>query len=354
MSFVPPPNRGPGLRLHLNENTGGCSPAVLAALRGMSGEDIASYPDYDTVTATCERWFGVRAGWVQLTNGLDEGLILVAQRAAAMSAAGGSAPSGAVGFEAVAVEPVFDYYPDCTEAAGGRLVRVAPGPDFTFPLEAVLGRISSATRLVYLTDPNNPTGLAVPVGALEAVATAAPHALVLMDEAYADFSGRTAIGPALDRFRNVVVGRTFAKAHGLAGLRVGALVAHPDTLAPIRRLQQPYAVNACAVRALGAALQDRAYVDAYVEQSVRSRELIYGFCERHGFQYWRSDGNFVLVDVGDAVAQVVEALAERGVFVRDRSDQVACAGCFRVAAGLTEHTNRFFSALEDVLASRHD
>ena len=115
-------------------------------------------------------------------------------------------------------------------------------------------------RLVSVTDPDNPTGLPVPAGAIERLAEAAPHAIVFVDEAYADFSGRTPFR-LLDRHRNVVVGRTFAKAHGLAALRVGALVAHPDTLARFRRLLPPFSVNFAAVRALDAALGDRGYLE---------------------------------------------------------------------------------------------
>jgi histidinol-phosphate aminotransferase len=361
VTFVPPVTTGPGLRLHLNENTGGCSPTVLAAIRDLTREEIASYPDYGSVTSACERWFGVPPGWVMLTNGLDEGLILLAQEAAAVSVAAGDARLHADGampaalFEALAVEPVFDYYPDCTAAVCGRLVRVpSNAPDFGFPLARVLDSIGPATRLILLTDPNNPTGTGIPAAAIDAVVDAAPHALVLVDEAYGDFSGRTCIGRRLTRSRNLIVGRTFAKAFGLAGLRVGALVGHPETLAPIRRRQQPYALNASAVRALAAALSDRAYVEKYIAESVRSRELIYAFCQAHDLPYWRSDGNFVLIRTGDATSSVVRRLAAQGVFVRDRSDQAGCAGCIRVGAGLVDHTRLFLAAMEDVLASSHD
>ena len=125
--------------------------------------------------------------------------------------------------------------------------------------------------MIYLTDPNNPTGLGIPGGRRrDAIAAAAPHALVLVDEAYADFSGRTLIGPLLDRQRNVIIGRTFAKAHGLAALRVGALVAHPDTL-------EPAAADRCCPSASTSARLPRstprsttaAYLDWYVAESAR-------------------------------------------------------------------------------------
>ena len=357
MTYNRIPDRGPGLRLHLNENTAGCSPAVLDAIRGLSREDMAFYPDYAPITAECERWFGVAAGWVQLTNGLDEGLQVVAQYARLRGDAEsrGSVPGerGPIpsAFDAIILEPAFEMYAACTEAAGGAVVRIPPAPGFEFPLEPVLSAISTRTRLIYLTDPNNPTGLAIPAGVVERIAAAAPRAIVLVDEAYADFSRRTVIGPALDRLRNLVVGRTFAKAHGLAALRVGALIAHPGTLAPFRRMLTPYSLNICAIRGLSAALQDRAYLDWYVAQSDQSLQLIYGFCERHGLQYWPSHANFVLVRIGDAASTITEALAARGLFVRDRSNQPGCEGCIRVTAGIVEHTEICLKTMEDILAS---
>jgi histidinol-phosphate aminotransferase len=344
MTYQRPPDRGPGLRLHLNENTAGCSPAVLEALRTLEREDLAFYPDYGPITAQCERWLDVPAGWVQLTNGLDEGLQLVALQARLASGSDDT-------FEAIVVEPAFEMYRAMVEAAGGRVVRVPPRADFQFPTDAVTAAITPQTRAIYVTNPNNPTGVAIPDGINERLAARAPHALVLVDEAYADFSGRTDIGPPLERRRNLVVGRTFAKAHGLAAVRAGALVAHPDTLDRFRRLQPPYSLNVCAIRALAAALEDRDYLEWYVAESRRSKDLIYACCQRLGLVFWRSEANFVLLRAGSAAGAVVDALASRGVYVRDRSDQPGCDGCIRITAGVVEHTVRALSILEDVLAS---
>jgi histidinol-phosphate aminotransferase len=343
------PEVGSGLRLHLNENTGGCSPAVLRALATLSPAEIAFYPDYGPITTECEGFFGVPAGCVQLTNGLDEGLQVVAQRAALVHMDQTRAASHP--FESIVVEPAFEMYAACTESAGGRVVRVPSGPDLDFPADAVLRAISERTRLVYLTDPNNPSGRAIPAPAVRQIAAAAPHALVLVDEAYGDFSRQTFIGPDLDRFPNLVVGRTFAKAYGLAALRVGALVANRETLDAFRRILPPYSINVCAIHGLTAALRDRAFLTDYVSQSARSRELVYAFCESRQLKYWRSDANFVLIRVGPDAAGIARALADRGVFVRDRSQQPGCAGCIRITAGVVDHTRECLAALEDVIAS---
>lgn len=339
------------VRLHYNENTAGCSPAVLAAIRAMSREDVGYYPDVARSIERIERWFGLPAGWAQITNGLDEGIQMVSQ-CGVLHGTGLADVADTAERQVVVVEPAFEVYEMCATSLGASIVRVLPDADLDLPLERLLASITPATRVIYLTDPNNPTGLSIPAGAVERVAESAPHAFVLVDEAYADFSGRTLIGPLLERRKNVVVGRTFAKGHGIAGLRVGALVAHPETIGRLRTMQLPFSINCCAMAALEAALDDKPYLDWYVAQSKRSRELVYDFCRRHGLAFWPSEGNFVLVRVGPGAAAITGALQARRVLVRDKSPAPGCAGCIRLTAGVVEHTELALAALEDVLASR--
>jgi histidinol-phosphate aminotransferase len=339
------PDVSQGLRLHFNEHTGGCSPAVLEALRSITREEAAWYPDYAPVTAATAAAFGVDPEWVQLTNGLDEGLHVVAHHARLQFDRPPAEPP------VVIVEPAFEMYLASAEAAGLATTHLMPEVDFAFPTQAMMHAIRPSTRLIYLTDPNNPTGLAIPPGIVEHVAQAAPRAIVLVDEAYAEFSGRTFIGRALDRHRNLVVGRTFAKAHGLAALRIGALVAHPETLAPLRRLLPPFGVNVCAMRALSAALDDTAYLRASVAAAEESKRLLYDYCEKRGWTYWPSEANFVLMRVGDGASALARALAARGVLVRDKSAAPGCAGCLRITAGVVAHTRVCLDALEAIRAS---
>ena len=336
------PDPGEGLRLHLNENTGGCSPEVLAALARLSATDAAFYPDYTAVYQDTAEHLGVPVDWVILTNGLDEGLHLVAFATLAV----GDLPQA----DAIVVEPAFDMYAACAAGAGGRVVTVSPRDDFSFPLDAVLASLTGRTRLVFLTNPNNPTGQRIPQEAIERIAGAAPRALVFVDEAYAEFSGETLIGGDwLERRPNVAVGRTFAKAYGLAALRAGALVAQPATLAPIRRIALPYTLNVAAVVGLRAALGDRERLRWYQDQVARSKALLYAACDRLGLTYWPSAANFVLVRAGDRAAALLDGLAARRIFVRDRSAEPGCAGCLRITTGLVEHTAACIAAMEAVL-----
>jgi histidinol-phosphate aminotransferase len=372
---------GEGLRLHLNENTAGCSPRVLVALRRLTVHDLAFYPDYTAVNRDCARFLGVGEDRLLLTNGLDEGLLAASiaylqrepERERGRQHERGrehaTTPGGGTP-EAIIVEPAFGMYADCTEATGGRVVSVPPLPDFEFPLAATLAAITPNTRLVFLTSPGNPTGLLVPREALRAVATRVPPgALVVLDEAYADFTEQHFLDE-LPRWPNVVIGRTFAKSYGLAAVRIGAMIGAPDVIACLRRSLPPYSINVVAATVLAAALEDKAHVAWYREQVARSRELLYAACNRIGLRYWRSEANFVLVRVGShpgshaggedldgdseaaAAAKakaVADRLAAKKIFVRDRSNQPGCAGCVRITTGVVEHTQACIAALEEVL-----
>src|SRR5437870_782760 len=205
--YQKPPELYDGLRLHQNENTGGCSPRVLEALAAMTPDQIGFYPPYAAATAAVAEYLGVPEDRVALVNGLDEGIMAtsVTYLRPAVMASGVAAPVP----EAIVPEPAFEIFRFDTAVAGGRLVQVMPTADFSFALDAVLAAITPRTRVVFLTNPNNPTGVATPLGAIRTIARRVPkETVVFVDEAYAEFAGETFI-PDLAAFPNVVVGRTF-------------------------------------------------------------------------------------------------------------------------------------------------
>lgn len=334
-----PPSPTSGLRLHLNENTAGCSPRVLEAMRTVTREQAGFYPDYEAAHARLASHLGVAPHEVLITNGLDEGIHGAAYGWLQRDASGACR-------QAIIVEPAFDMYAAATAAAAGDIVRVAPRTDFSFPLDELRAVIGPTTRVVYLTSPNNPTGISIAHADIVAVADALPPgAILFLDEAYVEFGGRTVIGSPAMR-PNVMVGRTFAKAHGLAAVRLGAVVAAPAIIDRVREVTPPYSVNVYALAALFAALDDEEYVAWYQAEVRRSREVTYALCERLGAPYWRSDANFVLVRVGPRAPALAAALAERGVHVRDRSSQSGCDGCLRLTTGVVAHTEAALAALE--------
>ncbi len=350
------PSLGEGLRLHLNENTAGCSPLVVDAVRRFDGQGLSSYPDYRAAVLETAAYLGVDPNRLVLTNGLDEGILLTsiayltAQAPKALVDLG--ALAGPVGQpEIITALPTFEPYVSTARAMGARVVTVPPGPDFTFPVQGVLDAITPNTRIVYVNNPNNPSGVTVPHEDIRRVVEGAGRALVFVDEAYHDFMGKNFLADA-QAYPNVLVGRTFSKAHGLAGMRVGTMVASPTVLEPIRYAMPLFNLNVVAVAALRAALTDATYLPWYLDQVAQSKQLVYETCDRLGLRYWQSGANFVLVDGGARARGLIDGLIARKILVRDRSKEPHCANCFRLTTGVVDHTREAVKAMEELCAER--
>jgi len=332
------------MRLHLNENTAGCSPAVMKALRALDRSAAGFYPEYDAARDAVAGYLGVPADHILLTNGLDEGILAVA--IAAVRDRTGGVP------DFVTVSPAFDMYEIYANALGARLVAVPLGGDLTLSAGAVRAALTPQTRLVIVTNPHNPSGTLVGAEGLLALARDVQPALLLVDEAYAEFAGESLVDrDTFAALPNLVVGRTFSKAFGLAGLRAGAVVGHPATIDPMRQVVSPFNLNAWAAAAIPAAIADRDYREWYVAQAAASRSLLAEACARLGLQTWPSAANFLLVRVGDRAREIVAGLAARDVLVRDRSRDPGCEGCIRITAGLVDDTRRAIAALEEVVCA---
>jgi histidinol-phosphate aminotransferase len=349
------PDLGPGLRLHLNENTGGCSEKVVAAVRAFDGPALATYPDFRDAILETAAFLGVDPERIVLTNGLDEGILL-----ASIAYLGHRTPEGLVSLgaplmtmsgaaEILVAQPAFEPYLHGAHSLGARVVAVPPGPDFAFPLDAMRRAITPNTRIVYVNNPNNPSGQPIPKAAIHTIAKEAGHALVFVDEAYHDFLGENFLAEAAD-YPNVLVGRTFSKAFGLAGMRVGVMIASPEILAPIRRCMPLFNLNVVAVAALRAAIGDPSFRTWYIAQANESKQLVYAACARAGLTYWKSAANFVLIDGGTRARQIIDGMIAKGVFVRDRTKDPSTPTCFRLTTGVVEHTRRAVETMEALCA----
>ncbi len=351
------PDLGRGLRLHLNENTGGCSPKVVEAVRAFDGQRLATYPDFRDAIFETAAFLGVDPDRIVLTNGLDEGILLASigylthrtpdalvEQGAALTATSGSP-------EILVAQPAFEPYVSTAHAMGARVVSVPATKDYGYPVDAVLGALTPNTRIVYVNNPNNPTGQPVPKDAIHRVAREAAHALVFVDEAYHDFQGENFLQEAAE-YPNVLVGRTFSKAFGLAGMRVGVMIASPEVLKPIRGAMPLFNLNVVAVAALRAAIADTEFRSWYVAQAAASKELVYAACDRAGLRYWKSAANFVLIDGAGRARELVDGMIAKGVFVRDRTKDPACPNCFRLTTGVVEHTRTAVETLEALCAAR--
>jgi histidinol-phosphate aminotransferase len=326
-----------GLCLDLNENAAGCSPRVLARLRALSAEDVSRYPQREDGERLVANFLGIQPEQVMLTNGMDDAL---AQLFAAYLGAGD---------ELLFADPTFVMYPMLGQACGAQVVRLQAGEDLALPVADFLKHISPRTRVIAIANPNNPTGLRAPRADLLRIVEAAPDAAVLIDEAYFEFCGETLIGD-LARHPNLFVGRTFSKAYGLAGLRLGVLTGAAEQIGYIRRFCPPFNVNAAVLACVEAALADQDFVRDAVAQAKSGCRQIEQLCTELNLRFWPSSANFVLVRVGATVAAFVDAMHRRGIVVRDASANPGCDGCVRITAATSQQMGQVLQAMRESIA----
>lgn len=329
------------VKLASNENPLGPSPkAVVAAQAAVA--DMARYPDgngFELKNAIAAR-HDVNTDTITLGNGSNDVLELIAR--AVLTPA----------HNAVYAEHAFAVYPIVTQAVGAQH-RVAPAKDFGHDLDAMAALVDDSTRVVFIANPNNPTGTWLPAADLEAFLVALPaQVIAVVDEAYFEYVDEPDYPdtvPWIARFPNLLVTRTFSKAFGLAGLRVGYSVSRPELADLLNRVRQPFNVNLAAQAAAVAALQDRDYLAQSVALNRDGMAQLTLGLERLGLGYIPSVGNFVAVDMGRDAAPLYEALLHQGIIVRP----VANYGMpthLRITIGSANENRRCLAALEKVLA----
>ena len=334
--YHPPLGDRDGLRLDFNENTLQCSPRVLDALRSITAADLTRYPQREPLEALVAKQLQLRPGQVLLTNGVDEAVHLLVETYLD------------AGDEVLFPVPTYSMYEVYASGIGARAMVVPADADFAFPFERLLGAISPRTRLILIANPNSPSGTTATRAQLLQIAERAPHAVVLVDEAYFHFFGETVIDQ-IGRIPNLVVTRTFSKAYGLAGLRLGMIAAAAETMHWLRRVISPYSVNSLALACLRPALADEKYLQWYVAEVLAARIDFTRALTRLGVPHWPSAANFVLARIGATHKQFVDSMRRRGVLVRDRSVDHGCAGCVRITIGTREQTMSAINALEETL-----
>ncbi len=336
-TYHPPLGGREGLRLDFNENTVGCSPRVLARLRELTAEELARYPEREPIEAVVAGHLGVEPRELLLTNGVDEAIHLLCETFLDP------------GDEVLIVVPTFAMYEISAAATGAHVISVPAGEDFCFPTSDLLSRITPRTRLIAVANPNNPTGAVAESADLLEIARRVPQAAILVDEAYFEFYGQTVL-PRFRSLTNLFVARTFSKAYGMAGFRIGTLVGDATHITMVRRVSSPYNVNGLALACLPTALADDNYIQQYVYQVREGRAHLQDEFRNRGIPYWPSEANFVLARLSPLKsAAFVQAMRARGILVRDRSRDYGCDGCVRITIGTIEHTNRLLVALQQVL-----
>ena len=331
--YSPPTGERLGkLRMDFNENTVGCSPRIAQFLRDHISEALMSvYPDYSGVREALAPHFGVEPPQILLTNGTDEAIQVLINTYVDD------------GDEVLLLRPSYAMYRFYADVAGAsvREIDYQP-PNFEFPVAQLMDAINPRTKAVLIANPNNPTGTGISLAAIERLIRRASHAVVLIDEAYYEFSGVTAIRN-LAQSPNLFVSRTFSKVYGMAAMRMGCVFSQAPNIACLHKAQSPYSVNSLAAIAAKEAVQDSAYVTNYVTEVLAARELLCYGLEKLGIPYTPSSANFVLGHFGARAIEIRDALRGRAILVRDRSYEIP--GGVRITVGTSEQTQRVLDEL---------
>ncbi|HLW78433.1 MAG TPA: histidinol-phosphate transaminase [Terriglobia bacterium] len=325
------------IRLDFNENTVGCAPAVVRALRRtLQSEWLACYPEYEKGRATLARYFGVSKDEMLITNGVDDAIKLICDTFVDP------------GDSLVVPAPTFPIYQFFQDVAGGKTVHVCYNPGLRFPVErfvAAIRRGGRRTRWVALANPNNPTGTLISKPDLALILRSAPQSVVLVDEAYFDFSQATIL-PWIRRYKNLIVGRTFSKAFGLAGLRIGFLFGHRELMGLVRRAHAVFAVNAVGMAASVEATRHTREVDRYAAMVRTQRARLCRQLDALGIAWAPSAANFVLVRAGARAAEIARRLRTKHILVRDWSYDPHLRFYLRITVGTAAQMRRLTHELE--------
>jgi histidinol-phosphate aminotransferase len=338
-------DQGSIVKLASNENPRGVSPKALAAIAAVL-PDLARYPDGFELTQALSERLGVPMQQIVLGNGSNDVIELTGMAFLAP------------GCSAVYSQHAFAVYPLATQARGAQSI-VVPAKNFGHDLEAMLAAIRPDTHVVFIANPNNPTGTMLTAAELESFLRRAPkNVVIVLDEAYNEYLDPALRCPSiawLASFPNLIVTRTFSKVYGLAGLRVGYAVCHPEVAALLNRVRQPFNVNNLAIVAAVAALADQDFLRDSFELNVAGMKQLLDGCRRLGISWIPSYANFVTVEIPRAGKQsqagaAFQKLLRQGVIVRPLANY-GMPDHLRVTVGLARENARFLEALEAVLGA---
>jgi histidinol-phosphate aminotransferase len=323
---APAEGRQNKMRLDFNENTAGCSPVVKRALAKLTVQHLAMYPEYEARTRGLAKYFHVQVDGLLLTNGGDDALRVFFDTFVE--------PGSSI----LICEPTFPMYRYYAEISGARIHALRYTETMGFPIDQVVAALRKKPRVLFIANPNNPTGTLLGYADLEKIVHASTHTAVVIDEAYAEFSGMTVV-PWLRKYPHLFVTRTFSKVAGLAGLRLGAVLAAQDSLAILRRAMPPYPVNIAALVAAEAVVRNVRTLKTYVRNVKRVRRWFEDELLTFGAASYPSAANFVLADFGPRGPALFKRLEAKDILVRERKD--FRPGFARITIGTKREMKRF-------------
>lgn len=313
------------LLLDFNERTLPVSKPILDALTHyIHSGCMQTYPSYGDITERLAQYCGVNESQVMITNGSDQGIDLIIRA------------SCNAGDEVIIPAPSFAMYHQCAKIENLKIVKPFYTQDGGFPTEEVVDAINENTRLIVISNPNNPSGTAVSKEEVLHIAKAAPACTILVDECYYEYSKLT-VADALEEYPNIVITRTFSKTWGLPSIRFGYILSAADNIPPLLNIRGPYDINQLAVVAAQAALDNPDYTKEYVEEVMgTSKPMLEQWLEENNLDFWPSSANYIWV-FPDNPDEMNSALIDAGILVRPKGDQDGRKG-LRITIGTKAQT----------------
>ena len=338
-SYKPPLEGRRGLlRLDFNENTVGCSPKVLEAIKNIKEEEIASYPEYSKFKAKLAENLKISVDKLMVTNATDEAIMVIMQTYVE------------AGEEVIIPVPTFAMFKFYAQLSGAKIKEILYNTNLMFPAKKVLNAISKNTKLVILCNPNNPTGTLIEKSDIIKIIEKAQKTgtLVLLDEAYYQYSG-VEYQSLIDKYDNLVIIRTFSKAYGMGGLRLGYAVSNPEIIKNMLKAGSPYSVNTMAMHAASVAMDDDNYVRWYVEEVKKAKKSLYEALAKLKIKTYPSTANFLIAKFPKRSKEIEDKLKEKGILVRDRSNDPLLKDCLRIGIGTVKQTEQLIAALKEIV-----
>ncbi len=332
------PDHHTSFKLDWNESTVAPSPRVSEAIADYlhNGRGLNWYPKLgsEDLIEALEEYTGVSGDHLLATNGSDDALRLICSTFLDDRD------------EVVIPVPTYNHFMVFAQSRGAEVVTTRGQSAFDPNLQGIASAISDRTRLLYLVSPNNPTGVMYPPEVVARLCREYPKTLIVLDEAYYEFTKVTGIG-LVEQFSNLMVTRTFSKAFGLAGLRVGYLAAAPSLIEGLSRIYNPKSVNTLGQVGAIAALNDLEYLESFLAEVRASKEILAKFFQERDVNARLTPANFVILRMPDVDA-ILQQLEERGVYVRNRSSYPGLEGCLRMTVGTTAQTERLLDRIGDL------
>lgn len=338
MQAYQPPLEGRSAKKHLlldfNERTLPVDPAIEKALtKYIRSGALQKYPSYGDIAARIANYAAVPETNLMVTNGSDQGIDLVIRAVCSP------------GDEAIIPAPSFAIYRQFAEVENATIIEPLYTQEGGYPTSDVISLCNSKTRLIIISNPNNPSGTGVPREDIERVLQAAPNAAVLVDECYYEYFGETVVD-LCDSYANLFVTRTFSKTWGLSSLRLGFLVSNSDNIEQLLKIRGPYDVNQLAVVAVEAALENPDYTKDYVKEVMKkSKPALEKWCKGRKIDYWPSVANF-LWTFPPRAQDLAEFLQSKNILVRPKKDASGRLG-LRINLGTMEQTEILIKALNE-------